>query len=118
VDCTLTDTDLYQFFQAQCGTVVKVQMAGNITQPTRFAFVEFESPQAAGVACGMTGTYVGGYAIQISPAKSPIQSATALVIPPSSGTDALSKVGGSLLVIKFKKKWIEKLSKWLYHIIK
>ena len=103
VDRTLTDTDLYQFFQAQCGTVAKVQMAGNIMQPTRFAFVEFESPQAAVVACGLTGSYVGGYAIQISPAKSPIQSATALVIPPgsspggvplpASGTDALSKVG-------------------------
>eukprot|EP00976_Prorocentrum_cordatum_P016577 333432-Prorocentrum_minimum.AAC.2 len=70
-------------------------------QPTRFAFVEFDAPQAAAVACGLTGTYVGGYAIQVSQAKSPIQSANSLVIPPgglgaltpaSPGSDALSKV--------------------------
>mmetsp|Transcript_25823 Transcript_25823/g.31314 ORF Transcript_25823/g.31314 Transcript_25823/m.31314 type:complete len:417 (+) Transcript_25823:113-1363(+) len=79
VDRNVQETDLLQFFQGHCGPVHRVQIAGNLTQPTRFAFVEFESPESTQKAIALSGTPIGGFSVVVNPAKSPI-----LNVPPGA----------------------------------
>lgn len=105
VDRTLSDSDLYQFFQAQCGTVVKVQLTGPVTQPTRFAYVEFETPQAAEAAQNLSGTFVGGYAIEVSPVVPSTQNTAGATDPdPQAAPETLNKVEEARALIDSRLK--------------
>ena len=60
---SVTAEQLMQFF-ASAGDVRYVRMAGDETQPTRFAFVEFASVQHVQAAIGMSGAVLGGRLIK------------------------------------------------------
>ena len=61
--------------------MAKVQMAGNMVQPTRFAFVEFENADACQAAKLLSGAMLGGFGIVVNQAKSAIQAAS-MPVPP------------------------------------
>jgi len=77
---SVTAEQLMQFF-ASAGDVRYVRMAGDETQPTRFAFVEFASVQACKAAIGMSGAVLGGRLIKVN------HSNNAIVKPPGKKPD-------------------------------
>mmetsp|Transcript_47224 Transcript_47224/g.90144 ORF Transcript_47224/g.90144 Transcript_47224/m.90144 type:complete len:207 (-) Transcript_47224:533-1153(-) len=88
IDRSLTDMDLHQFFQSQCGTVVKVHMLGNMAQPMGSASVEFDAPAAANSALRLSGKQLGRCNIQVNmhsaatgPPANNIQEARANISP-------------------------------------
>lgn len=54
----LTEAELAQHFSS-FGTVTKLCLAGNTSQPTRFAFVEFSTAKEATAALALHGSVVG-----------------------------------------------------------
>ncbi|KAH3762679.1 Polyadenylate-binding protein [Pelomyxa schiedti] len=75
VDIQLTEEQVQQFFSV-CGPVTAVRLCGDTGHPSRFAFVEFATIEAAMTAQSLSGLSVGNHAIKVSPSKTAIQSGT------------------------------------------
>lgn len=72
INCVLSEEELKQFFRS-CGQIAHVKMAGEtIGKPSRFAFIEFTTTDAAAAAFGLTGTMLAGLPIKIGKAINPI----------------------------------------------
>lgn len=61
-----------QFFSF-CGVITNYKICGDPEQPTRFAFVEFATVEAAATALTLTGSVLGRSALRIFPSKTAIQ---------------------------------------------
>eukprot|EP01087_Luapelamoeba_hula_P013553 TRINITY_DN386_c0_g1_i2.p1 TRINITY_DN386_c0_g1~~TRINITY_DN386_c0_g1_i2.p1 ORF type:complete len:534 (+),score=100.61 TRINITY_DN386_c0_g1_i2:75-1604(+) len=86
VDPELTEDHLIQFFSV-CGTVTQCRLCGDGRHPTRFAFVEFASVEAATTALGLSGVTLGFSPLKVMPSKASIQS-TASRRPSAGGLAA------------------------------
>ena len=53
-----------KFFEP-CGKINFVRMAGDETQPTRFAFVEFADPKSVTLALSMNGGMLGDRPVKL-----------------------------------------------------
>lgn len=95
IDASLTEDTIAEFF-IQMGPIKKVAIAGDMTQTTRFAFVEFETQEAAREACKLSGTVLGGRSIRVNLSRAPIMTSSAKVYAPGqtvfSGAGAAGKV--------------------------
>eukprot|EP01090_Pellita_catalonica_P012877 TRINITY_DN2915_c0_g1_i1.p1 TRINITY_DN2915_c0_g1~~TRINITY_DN2915_c0_g1_i1.p1 ORF type:complete len:454 (-),score=39.85 TRINITY_DN2915_c0_g1_i1:28-1389(-) len=76
----LKEQHLIQFFTV-CGQVSACRICGDTQHPTRFAFIEFTTPEAAVMALGLTGITLGSSPIKVVPSKTAIQASP--YIPPS-----------------------------------
>lgn len=65
------EAQLVTFFSV-CGAITQVKLAGDPSQPTRFGFVEFASPQFSAASMQLNGYDIGGKRIKVQPSKSPI----------------------------------------------
>lgn len=74
VDLSLSEDDVKNYF-SDCGVVTKVALAGDISHPTRFAFVEFTDLASAKKALLKTETIMCGRTIRVRPSKTPIYQA-------------------------------------------
>ena len=92
VDVGLTEDDLKDFFDANCGPVTKVVLAGDVVHSARFAFVEFLHFESRNKALDCSGTLLGNRNIRINPSRTPIlgggkaYASTAPSINPATGT--------------------------------
>ncbi|KAL9649176.1 hypothetical protein ABK040_004197 [Willaertia magna] len=92
VDVSLTEDDLKEFFDANCGPVTKVVLAGDVIHSARFAFVEFLHLESRNKALECSGTLLGNRNIRINPSRTPIlgggkaYASTAPSINPATGT--------------------------------
>nr|CAG4715645.1 unnamed protein product [Naegleria fowleri] len=92
VDVGLTEDDLKEFFDANCGPVTKVVLAGDAVHSARFAFVEFLHFESRNKALECSGTLLGNRNIRINPSRTPIlgggkaYASTAPSINPATGT--------------------------------
>ncbi|XP_019862021.1 PREDICTED: splicing regulatory glutamine/lysine-rich protein 1-like, partial [Amphimedon queenslandica] len=68
---TLHADQVMNFFQT-CGEIKYVRMAGDETQPTRFAFVEFANPESVQVALQYNGAMFGDRPIKVNHSKNAI----------------------------------------------
>eukprot|EP01027_Heterolobosea_sp_BB2_P008966 GEZU01013279.1.p1 GENE.GEZU01013279.1~~GEZU01013279.1.p1 ORF type:complete len:296 (-),score=21.25 GEZU01013279.1:38-925(-) len=75
IDSGITDQQLLEFF-SYCGPVTNFRLCGDINYPTRFAFFEFQTPEAASAALSLSGAVLGRSALKISPSKTAIQATT------------------------------------------
>jgi len=84
LNATTTEQDLAAFFST-CGEVSFVKLAGSvdITQVTRYAFVEFKEQASAIVAMSLSGATLGDRVIKVGKANNPI------VKPPSEQPTAV-----------------------------
>ncbi|EFC42906.1 predicted protein [Naegleria gruberi] len=91
-DISLTEDDLKEFFDANCGPVTKVVLAGDAVHSARFAFVEFLHMESRNKALECSGTLLGNRNIRINPSRTPIlgggkaYASTAPSINPATGT--------------------------------
>jgi RNA recognition motif-containing protein len=76
VDLSLSEDDVKNHF-SDCGVVTKVALAGDVSHPTRFAFVEFTDLASAKKALLKTDTIMCGRTIRVRPSKTPIYQAEA-----------------------------------------
>ncbi|OLY81127.1 Splicing regulatory glutamine/lysine-rich protein 1 [Smittium mucronatum] len=81
----ISDQELMDFFGC-CGYVAYVKMAGDGQQPTRFAFIEFTTIEAAQTALAMNGTMLAGRPLKINYSKNSINK------PPLPGTASITSV--------------------------
>eukprot|EP00457_Paulinella_chromatophora_P009163 gb/GEZN01009219.1/.p1 GENE.gb/GEZN01009219.1/~~gb/GEZN01009219.1/.p1 ORF type:complete len:311 (+),score=40.11 gb/GEZN01009219.1/:393-1325(+) len=73
VPMATSDTYLREFFQSHIGQVLYVKLAGEaFGKPSRFAFVEFETVEAAQRAMSLTGQTIQGNPIKIGKSNNPI----------------------------------------------
>eukprot|EP00117_Sycon_ciliatum_P030595 scpid66748/ scgid24077/ Splicing regulatory glutamine/lysine-rich protein 1; Serine/arginine-rich-splicing regulatory protein 86; Splicing factor, arginine/serine-rich 12; Splicing regulatory protein 508 len=63
---------LVPFFEARCGEVLYVRMAGDETQPTRFVFVEFATPEAVNIALQYNGAMFGDRPLKVNHSKNAV----------------------------------------------
>jgi arginine/serine-rich splicing factor 12 len=63
--------EVLKFFEV-CGTVTYLRMAGDDSQPTRFAFIEFETQAAADIALQKNGAIFKDRPIKVCPSNHPI----------------------------------------------
>ncbi|KAJ1976463.1 hypothetical protein H4R33_006433 [Dimargaris cristalligena] len=68
---TAPEADLRQFFEV-CGPVAYVRMAGDSSQPTRFAFIEFEAYAGAQAALALTGAQFANRPLKVNHSKNAI----------------------------------------------
>jgi RNA recognition motif-containing protein len=85
---------LRQFFSC-CGAVTAIRLCGDSARPARFAFVEFDTREAAVAAIGLSNTTLGNHPIRISPSKSSIQKRTT---PVPSSPEILERVSRTIHV--------------------
>jgi len=72
VGFNIGEKELIEFFSC-CGRAAHIKMAGDtIGKPARFAFIEFDSVEAAQKALCMSGSILGGVAIKVGKANNPI----------------------------------------------
>lgn len=75
LNLAVEEESLRQFFSS-AGTVTATKLAGDTEgKATRFAFVEFETPEMAQMALTLQGTVLGDKAIKVGKAVNPIQRA-------------------------------------------
>ncbi|XP_076307084.1 uncharacterized protein LOC143223257 isoform X2 [Tachypleus tridentatus] len=84
LDSTLTAEQLLKFFN-QIGEVKYVRMAGDETQPTRFAFVEFTEQASVANALQYNGVIFGGRPLKIN------HSNNAIVKPQAKSSEAAQR---------------------------
>ncbi|OZJ03436.1 hypothetical protein BZG36_03183 [Bifiguratus adelaidae] len=68
---TITQDEIATFF-GSCGPVTFVKLAGDPTQATRYAFVEFATIEAAQAALAMRGSILGDRPVVVNHSKNPI----------------------------------------------
>eukprot|EP01101_Sappina_pedata_P003233 TRINITY_DN1345_c0_g1_i1.p1 TRINITY_DN1345_c0_g1~~TRINITY_DN1345_c0_g1_i1.p1 ORF type:complete len:319 (+),score=36.43 TRINITY_DN1345_c0_g1_i1:26-958(+) len=71
IDPALLEEDIKGLFTT-CGPIRQIKLCGDITHPTRFAFVEFMSIYSAGISLSFNNFPVGSCALKVAPAKSSI----------------------------------------------
>lgn len=71
LNTTLTADQVMNFFEP-CGKINFVRMAGDETQPTRFAFVEFADHKSMQVALQMNGAMLGDRPVKVNHSKNAI----------------------------------------------
>ena len=71
VAATVEESDLRTLFET-CGPIVAIKVAGDATQPTRFAFVEFASQESVPKAIALTGYSLNDRTLKVSPSKNAI----------------------------------------------
>eukprot|EP01103_Thecamoeba_quadrilineata_P015873 TRINITY_DN5140_c0_g1_i3.p1 TRINITY_DN5140_c0_g1~~TRINITY_DN5140_c0_g1_i3.p1 ORF type:complete len:397 (+),score=81.85 TRINITY_DN5140_c0_g1_i3:567-1757(+) len=71
VDTNITEKQLMDFF-GNCGSVVKLCLAGDIIHAARFAFIEFATVESAKQALVLNGALLGDRPIRVNPSKTPI----------------------------------------------
>ncbi|KAI9138355.1 hypothetical protein BKA69DRAFT_1169187 [Paraphysoderma sedebokerense] len=81
ITSSVSESELIQFFSS-CGPVTYVKMAGDISQPTRFAFIEFATVAAANAAIALSGTVLQDKPLKINHSKNAINKAP--TVPPSA----------------------------------
>jgi len=108
---SISAEQLTQFFQAVCGQVTHVRLAGDDPATayrfdrSRFAFVQFPTKEQADLGMTLTGTVLGGLPIKCGPAKNPIV-ATKPVMPTAADnamSDKLAAAQANILQ-KLQKK--------------
>jgi len=72
VDVSVTEDDLYEFFNQLCGSVVKVALAGDSEHAARFAFVEFATTDSRNDALTKTGKILCNRSIRVNASRTPI----------------------------------------------
>ncbi|OMJ25707.1 Splicing regulatory glutamine/lysine-rich protein 1 [Smittium culicis] len=85
ISSTISDQELMDFFGC-CGYVAYVKMAGDGSQPTRFAFIEFTTIDAAQTAMSMSGIMLAGRPLKINYSKNSINK------PPLPGSASITSV--------------------------
>ncbi|ELR17076.1 RNA recognition motif domain containing protein [Acanthamoeba castellanii str. Neff] len=71
VNSTITSEQLMQFF-AICGPITFCRLAGDESHPSRFAFIEFATKEAAQAAMMLNGTMLLDRAVKVNHSKNPI----------------------------------------------
>ncbi|KAJ3091436.1 Protein srek1IP1 [Quaeritorhiza haematococci] len=71
ISSIISEQELTAFF-ASCGPVAYVKMAGDPSQPTRFAFLEFATQGAANEAIKLNGTLLGDRPLKVNHSKNAI----------------------------------------------
>jgi len=94
IDQMLTEDQLRQFFSC-CGAVTAVRLCGDSSRTARFAFVEFDTREAAVAAIGLSSTTLGNHQIRVSPSKTAIQKRPA---PLPSSPEVLERVSRTIHV--------------------
>ncbi|KAJ1719701.1 hypothetical protein LPJ53_005577 [Coemansia erecta] len=83
----VTEQQLMDGF-AGCGLVAYVKMAGDVSQPTRFAFVEFADAETVPRALLMNGTMMAGRPLKVNHSKNAINKPR-LAVPTLAATASL-----------------------------
>jgi arginine/serine-rich splicing factor 12 len=68
---SLHPDEILNYFQT-CGEIRYLRMAGDETQPTRFAFIEFANPESVQIALQYNGAMFGNIPIRVISSKSAI----------------------------------------------
>ncbi|CAM6122825.1 unnamed protein product [Calypogeia fissa] len=74
IDKAVTEADVRQFFEYQCGCIARLRLVGDYRQATLVAFVEFMTPESAHAALNCRGAFLHSRPIRVSPSKTPVRS--------------------------------------------
>lgn len=100
----VTEGELRSFL-LPCGNIIYVKMAGNPAMGVKYAFVEFDSEEAAQKAMAMTGTgaNLADRPIKVGPAMNPI------VKPPSVAVNSdPTRIESALSLVELAKRRLER----------
>lgn len=86
LDCTVPPEQVLDFFN-DIGEVNYLRIAGDDTQPTRFAFVEFTHQSSIANALQHNGTMLGSRALKINHSNKPITKPPLKIIDEASSTN-------------------------------
>jgi RNA recognition motif-containing protein len=75
IDSQIMEHQLIDYF-TYCGHINTHRLCGDDSHPTRFAFFEFSTREAAVAALSMNGTSLGRFSIKVSPSRTAIQPGT------------------------------------------
>ncbi|KAF3336647.1 Polyadenylate-binding protein-interacting protein 9 [Carex littledalei] len=73
IDTMLSEKDLKQFFEIQCGEVSCIRLLGDQKSSTRYGFIEFAKEEFAVAAIKCTGMLLGNYRVKVVSSKAAIR---------------------------------------------
>jgi len=97
IDVQISEENLHEFF-AICGRITNCRLCGDTAHPSRFAFIEFETIEAATAALGLSGITLGQHTIKVCPSKTAIQPTSEPFIPTSFPNENQEQISRTIYV--------------------